>query len=856
MSTFSENEVVICQYYLPTGGKDSQRQVAEAAMAGIYVEDQLIPTYTPGGTEVNQRARSVNVARKILTTVLQASLSDLQVLDEIYSEMRKRECGVALTKLQGLTTTSVTLPSMTSAQVTDALTANPIRWMSYEDPAEPLNHELPGYSGPDLGIFGITALRDLLTGGVEHRFRAGILQAECHFEKREFELAITHYDNLIYGLSGLPDLRRKFVAIRCGFAHLCNADDEYRKSHKENDRLEVARDEYEAARKVLQDAAVSPDNPRYGEIVGYVEMQLAKMDNHQNFLGLRNSFVPVQTAEFLYGMAKERLVGLKEAAEKLEHYLDEAGQKEDILAELQWEKFEAERNDGDYTDPTGEKKKGKAAENVEKAEGQLAVLDRKKEQLEEKRLFSTNTAKRFSSILAGAASALAESASASSTGHVSTTSFTGPVSTTVDFLAKDEELADQIELIDLERDVASHELNIANIELQISQRRKEFVTDRLEVTGGRLLNADLYRALANTYKDVVDARTCDVTRWLYLYERAVAFKSVQPRLSIVDLNYWDEQTKWFNVSKLDQALNAIEAAAIPPTREATPEISMSLKEKYPLEFADFQQKGKMHFVISQYDVDKWWPGYYQCRIQDVILELQGLVPPIGWTGDLTHWGTFMVRDWDLKASYLVPTDAELRVGIEQAREGMVQGVQVGGIILYCLKESTTDLHEGMNMENGIWEESHNLEPVQLYGPTGMYSIELRGLDPTRITDIFLKLKMTSPEQDQDLKEHIEELIKAYERDKSGHKPLDKTTVFSMKNGVDKFREAFDKLPGEASLELTAEDFPQGITNLRLKALVVQALDKDGQGVANVALHVFTSWNGAPAPWAPPQWVIY
>ncbi len=63
--------------------------------------------------------------------------------------------------------------------------------------------------------------------------------------------------------------------------------------------------------------------------------------------------------------------------------------------------------------------------------------------------------------------------------------------------------------------------------------------------------------------------------------------------------------------------------------------------------------------------------------------------------------------------------------------------------------------------------------------------------------------------------------------------LDKTAAFSLRQH---FPDAFDGLStGQSTFVLRDSDFPPDITDLKVKAIVAQALDTEGKGVESIAI---------------------
>lgn len=118
------------------------------------------------------------------------------------------------------------------------------------------------------------------------------MRAEANVGLRRFSAALLEYGPLLGNPDGLSRSQLKFLAIRAGMAHLAFGDHLYRRARDNGNTLDEAKRQYEAARQVVEDAQISPDDPLHQQIIDYASQQQAKLKGGFNFLGYRDSYVP------------------------------------------------------------------------------------------------------------------------------------------------------------------------------------------------------------------------------------------------------------------------------------------------------------------------------------------------------------------------------------------------------------------------------------------------------------------------------------------------------------------------------------------------------------------------------------
>jgi hypothetical protein len=290
-------------------------------------------------------------------------------------------------------------------------------------------------------------------------------------------------------------------------------------------------------------------------------------------------------------------------------------------------------------------------------------------------------------------------------------------------------------------------------------------------------------------------------------------------------------------------LAALSDEDVPDTQgQVLRENPISLRTTYPLEFAQFLQSGQMDFVISLYELDKRRPGTFERRLQQVAVQVVGLIPATGFSGHITHHGFFLLRDREttLTATRLIPTDAEFAEAFAGLQTGTTQGDPIGGVIPYLLDADRKELSAAPQGS----DDNPETEALALFegkGETGRWTLEIANLDLRFVSDVLLSFVIAFPEADDELQAKVEELIIAYEQELSGGDALDRVAAFSLRQ---QFPDAFADLAGPgASFTLREDDFPPDLTDLRVKTVVAQALDADGKGVEGIGFDIRDATGG-------------
>jgi hypothetical protein len=784
----------------------------------------------------------VNTARKQLLALLEspafatirARLTVVPAGPGLVDSLVQRQFGLALQHVDAIrATTAPHLEPISEATIHKAFTTSPADYFAVTstDPNEPdagVLRTLPGYSGPVVTTtqrFRLSDLSELVAGGPERDFRLPLLRGECLGGLRRFGEALAEYEGLLAD-DELSEPRREFTALRAALAHLARGDQVYRSERRLSPTVrDQALADYAAAVKVLDENGVRPDGLLFQEIVAAAQRQHAKITAGFNALGFRDSFVPPQPFEFLATRARENAAAAKDAEDRFVEFQ----LKGDSLADLEAELLAA-LADADDNKKIAAGNQSIARAKVQRAETQAAIVRSQQAFLVPATVFGG-----IESILrpfgSGAGSLQGTQAQL------------GITSTIIGFGARNEELGYQARIADLDVQIAQQEQTIADLEFAMAARRFDFIDSRLEITGGRNLNKDVFYALAQRYEAIAKSRLETAILIGYLYERAVAFHLGRPSLTHpISFDYADGPTGILGASKaLEDALTDIDNEFVlgdPPERDDFTD-KIFLRTDYPIEFNNLLQTGVMDFVISLYQLNKLRPGSTMGRILDVVVELRGSLPSnLSFAGRLIHQGRFLLRNGpstlEPAAERLIPTTEQIEEALAAQERGDTILASVGGVIVFDLGLDTKELDASTLSDTTNTTQTYLLDTFVGHGPAALWRLEI---DPTllgSVTEIVLHVHVDAFETDpNELSEKVRELIARFEAEAG--ETVDRVLPVSLRG---QFPDAFDALAsGTGSIELSDTEFPFGTVNPELKAVVALALDEDGRGVEGVGVEI-------------------
>ncbi len=707
------------------------------------------------------RAESIRTARgalRVFLDQLDKPVPDLPVsvaglLARIYDRIRRRSFGPALGDIDKLAGLRVPMPELTAARISAAFTSSDVEFAvlgPIVDPNEPehlrrkLINRLPRYRGPRLSATqtaGLLALRDLLADDPERDFRVRLWRAECHVGQarahaagdplpapEHYRLALLEYQRLLPpGTRALSD-RQRTVAVRAASAQIGRGDVLFRRSFRLSsaERSDVV-EAYCAAIGLLRRLGTA-GGPEADRLDRYAQQQLTKLGVGQNFLGYRDSHVPDLGPATLAGLASARIDAARDTSSRFLDFRTRADQLVDELAEMGEElrKRELGVQIAAQTAASAADRAGAAATAVEalrgKSDNLLAGLGAGLGQA----VFGTLTVGGGGVVLGGQASG------------------PGVVSSLVQYLGAREDLANQIEAAQTAARIAERDETIARLEQEVAEGSADFIADAIDAKERGEFGTDRFYAVANAYEDLTRRHLDRACELLYLYERAVSFRRLKP-LSIVESAAAGGDVL-LSPAELHDAFVTLteEAKHQGPGQNAFPLPPWSLRVRYPLEFARFVQTGEMEFVISVYELEKLLHGRHNVRIRRVGVEVDGLLPAAGFVGTLTHRGVTLVRDRDATlqpaTTRLTPTTAELRAALGALEGGSSDRVVAQGLVPFVLTDAE-DASLSISSEREVslpeGDLPFDLLPIENYGLTGAWRLEVPDTDLREVTDVRL-----------------------------------------------------------------------------------------------------------------------
>jgi hypothetical protein len=837
-NTFLKNQVEILPNYVHAepGETQSARITAminalEAARTGS------VQTHHPmTGDEINQGILEREEPLVRLKFFLEHLRPTVEALELCFIQISQLEFGLA----EGVQippanpSLTITLDQIEAAFTTEEVTFDEIVMMTPTEP-EIHTHTAGAYQGPILNLDERVAVLELVRGGRQREFQLSLLDAEIALGKREYQAAIGAYDKTL-NTTPLYSASRKFVSTRCASAHAARGDALFRKFRNPDEaERKQSREAYEASIRVLQSSGMLPDNPSRQQIEQYATIQIGKLDAKLNFIGYRDSYVPILKPAFLQDLAEQRVLRAKEAITKFELFKSKADQIQDQLADL------------DFDEDIKTIHNQIAAEDVANKNAQKTIAIKRVEQLQNQ-IDALDTALAVdlgSSLLQGVAAGFlagqrqGEIGPRPGTNLVGVAGSAGGIASAITtYRARKSDLKAQKRIAKIESEMAARDVEIAKLEQRIVGNTLEFLGHKISRIKNRELNPNLYYAAAEDFRVLAQRHLNRGIELAYLFERAVAFLRLEPELPQVQFDY-EDGNMLSRADTLEAKIAEIALKNVPLTKYQALTESYSLRAFYPIEFGHFLQTGEMDFTMSLYEMNKRRPGVWRQRIRHVDVRVTGLIPNTGYTGRITHRGSFLLRDNDTTpepgAGSLLPSDERLSQIFEELRNGAAQGVSIDGVMPFLLDKDTIEISPDRpppDLENPAPEA---LGLIEGYGPAGDWRLEIENIDLRLIADVSLVVTYAIPESDDDLSRRVKGLVATYEQEHSPEGLLDLITPFSLRT---EFGDVFDQLSaGQASLILKRQNFPSGIANLRLKTVVVQALDNDKNAVEGVTLEI-------------------
>jgi hypothetical protein len=862
VSAFPENDVVVIQQYLdvPSGSAAADTigaiQTALRADQGIKIQSNFpFKPFKPINTGAVERRR----ARAKLDTFLQQIEPMLQVLSDLAPALARHRFGDADSLLANLPPANPAI-GISVDEIQTAVAPQDIEVENFGPPANDPTSTLvtfKGYAGPRFDPQLIAAAGQIARGGPDRDLELGLLRGEVGLGKADtasllaaidaytrilppsstleldvFDLHLKLFQQLVTQIvppSTLPPAQR-FAAIRCAFAYVRLADQLFRRQRQLDDTQRAGISAtYDAAAALLQQCGISADNPRRQELGARITLQKARLIASVNYLGLRDSFVPVQRASQLEQDAISFISTAIATATDFATLIDQIQQVTEQVMDLQFQQHQ-ERDNLQILAI----KQQNATLAVDKIDEQLKAI-----QDQEDALLAQSVVSGFRAIVEGAV--VASTTGSAAKGVLSGAG--GVVSATVNYAAQSNELEHQQQMAEIERQIAVNQVDIAGLEEAESAQRIQFYADKLASIGNQRHNLDFLYVLAELAQKRAERQVDVAVLLAYLFERALAFFLGNPFISHIQFDYIDRPGSIEDAAKaLQEDFQAVlaERDAVNASKFDFFQQAISLREEYPIQFARFLETGTLDFDFTLYQLSKLRPATHQCRLREVGVEISGLIPPTGFSGTLTHRGRFLVRDrlgtLDPSVTRLIPTEDQVAQALEQQRQLGLPVAAVGGVLLYSVDSDTKELNQNTQFVSPDPPTDATLAVFEGHGPTGLWRLSIQEVGQLAITDVLLHFAIVSRASDVDeLQGKVQQLVHSFEAELAGGDALERIAAVSLRQI---FPDTFFALQsGTAGLTLGPENVPSNLRNLEFKQILAQALDEENKPVAGVGIEI-------------------
>ncbi len=187
--------------------------------------------------------------------------------------------------------------------------------------------------------------------------------------------------------------------------------------------------------------------------------------------------------------------------------------------------------------------------------------------------------------------------------------------------------------------VAGAMLDIAVEQLELAQLKLEQAQAQLEHFNAQEFTSELWDNLAQAQRDISQRYLDWAIGAAFLMERAFEF-DYDTEVNRIRFNY--ERSELNGLLAADYLLVDIDSFTfdrIMETEKQVPiKVTVSLADRYPSQFRDFQRTGRIDFEVLLQDVDQLHPGTCVRKLKRVEVVVEGLIGPRGLHGTLANAG--------------------------------------------------------------------------------------------------------------------------------------------------------------------------------------------------------------------------
>jgi hypothetical protein len=189
-------------------------------------------------------------------------------------------------------------------------------------------------------------------------------------------------------------------------------------------------------------------------------------------------------------------------------------------------------------------------------------------------------------------------------------------------------------------------LNVAIEERDVAALQTEQASEYVSFLLSQTLNSDAYLYLLGLAKSVLETYIYHANRMAWLAQRALENETRQEyALVALDYSTQDDLTDMTRAEQITESLESLRSEYIAGQTQRLQEVkwTIALSELDPIAWKDLRDNGTCTFVLRQRVIDTYFPGLYQHRLEDIRVEIEGLVPPDGARGILINPGVSSVR---------------------------------------------------------------------------------------------------------------------------------------------------------------------------------------------------------------------
>ena len=380
--------------------------------------------------------------------------------------------------------------------------------------------------------------------------------------------------------------------------------------------------------------------------------------------------------------------------------------------------------------------------------------------------------------------------------------------------------------------LAQNQADIVQQERVIAGMEQTHAVDVLQFLLSKTFTEEMYRWIASVLEDAYRFFLQEATAMARLAEQQLAFERQQDPLKVVQSDYWklpadavtggtvDRLGLTGSARLLKDIFQLDNYAFETRRRKQALTITLDLAEMFPLEFQRFRETGVLIFNTSLSLIDRQFPGYYLCLIQQLNISVVALVPP-----------TRGIRATCTSA------------GISRAVVGgdTFQTVTIRNLPERIAMTAATTSSSVMELEP---DSQSLLNPFEGTGFDTMWELKMpkaaNPFDYNTIATVLFTVNMTALHSF----DYEREVIERFERKVSFERAFDFRHVFADAwydlNNPDQ-----TTTPMVVRFETRRTDFPVNLTKLAIQHVVLYLVRSDGETFEQSIQHLHFTAQGTP-----------